>query len=72
MINNTSAKLTIRQSNIHTERDERLGWTARGVWPGLTEGLLDNSGEYVFTATYISQIAMLSQGVCGGHDEARR
>ncbi len=42
MINNTSAKLTIRQSNIHTERDERLGWTARGV---LTEAILELLAE---------------------------
>jgi hypothetical protein len=61
MISSRSAEATMRQTRIHTKRDERLGWTTRDEWLGFTGGLLDNSREDVFTAAYISQIATLCQ-----------
>jgi hypothetical protein len=48
----------IKQRNIHTKRDERLGWTTSDEWLGFTEGLLENSREDVLTAAYISHVDM--------------
>jgi len=58
MISRASANATIEQRNIYTKRDQRFGCTTTDGWLGFTEGLLDNSREGVFTAAYISQIAI--------------
>jgi len=58
MMSVVSNNATMRQNSIHTKREERLGWTTKDEWLGFTGGLLDNSGEDVFTVAYIPQIAM--------------
>jgi len=49
MISNASTNVAMRQTSIHTKREERLGCTTHGAWVGFIKSILDNVNRYVMS-----------------------